>query len=312
VQLTSWSDDHKKAVVRVESLTEGPAFALVDLTAKTAAWIGPEYSGIGPDDIAPIKPVVYKAKDGLEITGYLTLPRGKAAKNLPLVVLPHGGPAARDSLHFDWWSQALAAQGYAVLQPNFRGSDGVTESLLKAGYGEFGRKMQTDLSDGVRDLAAQGVIDPKRVCIVGASYGGYAALAGATLDTGVYRCAISVAGPADLPKMLRAERKDSVAALRYWKNFMGVDGPDDPELIEISPAHHAEKDDIPLLLIHGKDDTVVPYEQSQFMAAALKKAGKPFDFVTLESEDHWLSRGDTRQKMLKAVVDFLKKNNPPG
>lgn len=312
VQLADWSDDHRKIIVRVDSATEGPAYAMVDLASKKANWLGNIYQGVAEADISPIKPIAYKAADGLEIPGYLTVPHGKPAKNLPLVVLPHGGPAARDTLGFDWWSQALAAQGYAVLQPNFRGSDGLGADFLEAGYGEFGRKMQTDLSDGVRHLVGEGLVDPKRVCIVGASYGGYAALAGATLDPGVYRCAASISGISDPRRMLTVEKRDSGdATFRYWKNFMGVDGLKDPDLASISPIAHLDQVQAPILLVHGKDDTVVLYEQSRMMADALKKAGKPVEFVTLDGEDHWLSRGQTRQEMLRAVVDFLRKNNPP-
>jgi hypothetical protein len=194
VTLNSFSDDHRKFVVLVDSPTEGPAYALVDLNTHHADWLGDQYKGLTPADIAEKRAVTYKAKDGLELHGYLTLPRGRAAKGLPLVVFPHGGPEARDEPGFDWWAQAMASRGYAVLQVNFRGSSGYGWDLLSAGFGEWGRKMQTDLSDGVRWLAGQGTIDPARACIVGASYGGYAALAGATIDTGVYRCAASVAG----------------------------------------------------------------------------------------------------------------------
>ena len=265
--------------------------------------------------MSQIKPITYKAADGLEITGYLTLPHGRAPKDLPLVVLPHGGPEGRDTLGFDWWSQALASRGYAVLQPNFRGSEGFGDKFVEAGYGQWGKLMQTDLSDGVRHLAKQGLIDPKRVCIVGASYGGYAALAGATMDRGVYRCAASVAGPADLRRML-IDNNDRFgsgrnAGLRYWLRFMGADGVKDPDLSAISPAKMADRIDIPVLLIHGKDDTVVPYVQSTIMADAMKKAGKPVELVTLNGEDHWLSRGATRLQMLTSVVGFLEKNNPP-
>jgi dienelactone hydrolase len=312
VHLIDWSDDHRKIVVEVDSIVDGPAYAFVDMETKKANWIGNAYDGIDATDISPVKTVAYKAADGLEITGYLTLPKGKSAKNLPLVVLPHGGPASRDVLGFDWWAQGLASQGYAVLQPNFRGSDGLGVKFLEAGYGEFGKKMQTDLSDGVRHLAAEGTIDPKRVCIAGGSYGGYAALAGAAIDTGVYRCASSYAGPADLKRMLlAADRNSGVAALRYWKNFMGVEGVRDPDLAAISPASQAAKVTIPVQLIHGKDDTVVLYEQTTLMAEAMKRAGKPVELVTLPGEDHWLSRGATRKQMLEAMVAFLKKNNPP-
>jgi len=315
VSLASWSADRSKVVVRVDSPTDGPAYALVDMTAKTASWIGDEYKDLAAADIAEVRPVKYKAADGLEITGYLTLPKGKDPKNLPLVVLPHGGPEGRDTPGFDWWAQGLASRGYAVLQPNFRGSEGFGWDFIKAGFGEWGRKMQTDLSDGVRWLEKQGIADPKRVCIVGASYGGYAALAGAALDRGVYRCAVSVAGPADLKRMLQDDQERHLSrnnsTLRYWLRFMGADGIRDPDLAAISPAKLTDKIDIPILLIHGKDDTVVPYVQSKIMADAMARAGKPTELVTLASEDHWLSRGASRQQMLNATVQFLEKHNPP-
>ena len=315
VTLASWSKNRRRVVVRVDSPIEGPAFAFVDLDTKQAAWLGDIYKDVSSKTISPVRSIKYKAADGLEISGYLTLPKGRDPKNLPLVVLPHGGPEGRDEPGFDWWSQALASRGYAVLQPNFRGSEGFGWDFVKAGFGEWGRKMQTDLSDGVRDLAKQGIIDPKRVCVVGASYGGYAALAGATLDKGVYRCAVSVAGVADLKKFLltniRNNNGEAGASQRYWLRFMGADGAKDPDLNAISPAQQAAKVDIPILLIHGKDDTVVRYDQSQAMADALKKAGKPFQFITLDGEDHWLSRGATRQKMLNETVAFVEKNNPP-
>jgi dipeptidyl aminopeptidase/acylaminoacyl peptidase len=309
----SQSADRRRIVVFADSPEVGPAYMLVDLGTGQASLIGAAYNGVKPADLSEVKPVKYTAADGTKISGYLTLPHGKAAKALPLIVLPHGGPASRDQPGFDWWAQALASRGYAVLQPNFRGSTGYGRTFLEAGFGEWGRKMQTDLSDGVRYLAKEGVIDSRRVCIVGASYGGYAALAGAALDTGVYRCAASIAGPADLRRMLVTERSDSgQEAFRYWKRFMGVEGLRDPDLASISPASHADAVTIPLLLVHGKDDTVVLYEQSRIMADAMKRAGKPVEFVTLDGEDHWLSRGATRLKMLEAVTAFVEKNNPPG
>jgi dipeptidyl aminopeptidase/acylaminoacyl peptidase len=241
------------------------------------------------------------------------VPRGVPEKNLPLIVMPHGGPAAADTLDFDWWAQALAAQGYAVLQPNYRGSD-LNYRYVAAGFGEWGRKMQTDLSDGVHYLAEQGIIDPKRVCIVGASYGGYAALAGVALDAGVYRCAISVAGISDLKRFLKwTDNKFGNGdnhTQRYWDRFMGASGRNDPALKAISPIEHVSSVIAPVLLIHGRDDTVVPYEQSDVMADALKHAGKSVELVTLKHEDHWLSRSATRRQMLEASVAFLKKNNP--
>jgi dipeptidyl aminopeptidase/acylaminoacyl peptidase len=314
VELASWSDDRKQVVVKVEGPRDGAGFFVVDLNAHTAGWLADEYAAIGPEAVAEKKQIHYAAADGLEIPAYLTLPKGRPATNLPVIVLVHGGPAANDALGFDWWSQALASRGYAVLQPQYRGSAGFGEAHLEAGFGQWGRKMQTDLSDGVRALARQGVIDPKRVCIMGGSYGGYAALAGAAFDPGVYRCAVSLAGPADLRGMLAYERAlangGKTRVLRYWDRFMGAASPTDPALDAISPALHADKVTIPVLLIHGQDDTVVQYEQSQEMAQALKRAGKPVELVTLKSEDHWLSRSESRMQMLKAAVAFVEAHNP--
>ncbi|HLZ74683.1 S9 family peptidase [Phenylobacterium sp.] len=312
VSLSSWSEDRRKVVVRVDSPSEGAAYALVNFDTREAHWLGGEFDKLTPADIAPVKAIKFKAKDGLELHGYLTVPRGRPAKDLPLVVFPHGGPAARDELGFDWWAQAMASRGYAVLQVNFRGSDGYGWDFLKAGFGEWGRKMQTDLSDGVRFLAAEGAIDPKRVCIVGASYGGYAALAGTALDVGVYRCAVSYGGISDLKRFNTwLARNNSFASQRYFLRFMGAESTKDPTLAEVSPVAHIDRVAVPVMLIHGKDDTVVPLEQSRIMADALKAAGKPVELVTLDSTDHWLTNGDTRLAMLQATMAFVEKNNPP-
>ncbi len=312
VQFVSASDDYKKWAMRVEVRQRGYAFIYFDANTFKFSQIGPVYDGL--TTIADVKPINYKATDGMTIPGFVTLPPGREPKNLPLVVMPHGGPESRDTGNFDWWAQALAAQGYVVLQPNFRGSD-LDWSVMSAGFGEWGRKMQTDLSDGVSQLVKDRLVDPKRVCIVGASYGGYAALAGSTLDAGVYRCAVSVAGVSDLVKFRqhlidRADRHDS-SGTRYFDRYLGAKGADDPVLKLRSPLQGVDKVDIPILLIHGKDDTVVPYEQSELMFKVLKKANKQVEFVTLKHEDHWLSHSDTRLQMLQATVDFLLKNNPP-
>jgi len=315
VELVSWSENWNRIVLRISGAEYGDVYYLVDMTTHKADPIGPEYKDIGPDDYAPVKWITYNAADGRPISGYLTLPKNRAPQNLPLIVLPHGGPHARDLPGFDWLSQAIASRGYAVLQPQFRGSAGFGWDLLSAGFGEFGRKMQTDLSDGVRALAAKGTIDPKRVCIVGASYGGYAALAGATMDTGVYRCAVSDAGLSDLHDFLRYMERESVRSdnlnTRFWDRFLGVSSTDDPALDAISPIKHVDKATIPILLIHGRDDTVVPIAQSEDMADALKSAGKQVEFVKLDDEDHWLSRSATRLQMLDATVKFIEANNPP-
>jgi dipeptidyl aminopeptidase/acylaminoacyl peptidase len=256
----------------------------------------------------------WKAADGLALRGVLTLPTGRTAKNLPLVVLPHGGPEARDYPVFDWWAQAFAARGYAVFQPNFRGSAGYGVAFRNAGFGQWGRKMQTDISDGVAELARQGVIDPKRACIVGGSYGGYAALAGVTVQQGLYRCAVSVAGVSDPGGLLRDDRARGGGAsttTRYWRTFMGATSLMETELNTISPLKLASRADAPILLIHGKDDTVVPPQQSAAMEAALQQAGKTVELIWMPGEDHWLSRDATRVQMLTSAVAFVEKYDPP-
>jgi dipeptidyl aminopeptidase/acylaminoacyl peptidase len=312
VTRTSWSNDRRKIVVRVDSPIDGPAYSLVDLDAKKAEWLALEYEGLNPDLIASVRPIAFKAQDGLQLSGYLFLPHDSNGKNLPLVVLPHGGPETRDYPGYDWLAQGIASRGYAVLKVNFRGSTGLGKAFRDAGESQWGRKMQTDLSDGVRYLATQGVIDPKRACIVGASYGGYAALAGATIDKGVYRCAVSYGGISDLPQLAAHVKETSgERSSQLLRLFIGADRSSDAVLAERSPALLAAKADIPVLLIHGKDDTVVPLAQSQAMQTALNKAGKPTDLIVLDGEDHWLTSGATRLKMLKATMAFVEKNNPP-
>lgn len=316
VDLASWSRDRNKFVVRVTGGAHGVVYAVVDLTARKVTPIGQVYAGITANDVADVSIATYHAQDGTKIDAFLTLPIGRDPKNLPLIVLPHGGPEARDDAGFDWWAQGLASRGYAVLQPQFRGSADLGWDLEKAGFGEWGRKMQSDLSDGVKALAAAGLIDPKRVCIVGASYGGYAALAGVTLEQGVYRCAVSYAGISDMHRMIGGPwaawvNPDKSSSARYLDRFVGAKDPTDPVYDKISPLRHVADVNVPILLIHGKSDSVVPYEQSVLMDNALKSAKKTDEFVTLTDEDHWLSREATRQQMLQATVTFLEKYNPP-
>jgi dipeptidyl aminopeptidase/acylaminoacyl peptidase len=314
VEIVSRSRDRSRIILHVSGALEGDIFEMIDAKSRHADIIGAAYDGIGAKDYAQVRTISYSARDGRSISAYLTLPKGRAEKGLPLIVLPHGGPAARDEPGFDWWAQGLSSQGYAVLQPQFRGSDGLGWDLLSAGFGEWGRKMQTDLSDGVRHLTSQGIADPKRVCIVGASYGGYAALAGATMEPGIYRCAISVSGISDLRRLMvgNADPADATDRLnvRYLDRFLGADNPDDPLVRQLSPLTHAGDINIPVLLIHGRDDTVVPIAQSRLMADTLKEAGKQVQFIELTGEDHWLSRGETRLQMLEAAGKFLQANNP--
>ncbi|MDB5686134.1 MAG: peptidase prolyl oligopeptidase, partial [Rhizorhabdus sp.] len=207
VHLADWNDRFDRLIVMTEGVGDPQTWWQIDIKTGKARDLGLSYP-IDVADVGPMSIVRYKAGDGLDIAGILTLPPGRSAKNLPIVILPHGGPADRDYPIFDWLAQALASRGYAVLQPNFRGSTGYGITFRRAGNGQWGRKMQSDISDGLAYLAAQGIADPKRACIMGASYGGYAALAGVTLQHGLYRCAVAVAGVSDVAKMAATDIRE--------------------------------------------------------------------------------------------------------
>lgn len=309
VHMEDWSQDFSRVLVRTDGNLDSGTWYLVDLATMHADAIGYERQAIGPEWVGKISTVQYKAGDGLALDGILTLPPGRDPKNLPVIVFPHGGPHAYDSEHFDWWAQAFASRGYAVFQPNFRGSTNKEEAFMRAGFGQWGKAMQTDISDGLAELARRGIVDPKRACIMGGSYGGYAALAGVTLQHGTYRCAVAVAGISDVGSLFSNERymKGSRGLLR--RSLTEELGPSSG-FDAISPRNFAANVEAPILLIHGLDDTVVPFDQSSSMADALKKAQKTYEFVQLKGEDHWLSRSDTRQQMLSAAVAFVQKYNP--
>jgi dipeptidyl aminopeptidase/acylaminoacyl peptidase len=259
----------------------------------------------------PVSTIRYKASDGKEIEAVLTLPRHRPGqKNLPLIVLPHGGPWARDSEDWEYvpWAQPLAELGYAVIQPNYRGSSGYGKDWEKASDGNWGERMQDDLNDAVTWLAAQGIADPKRVCMMGWSYGGYAASRAAQRDGSKYRCAISGAGVHDLPDMV-AYDKDYLGAYGA-KTALGAAG----KLDEVSPARHAAQYSTPILIIHGEKDQRVPVAQSRSLVRRLKEAGKvegrDFVYVEIPRETHNLLLETSRQKVLDEMKRFLDKYNP--
>ncbi|MBP2158113.1 MULTISPECIES: S9 family peptidase [Asticcacaulis] len=307
----AYADDPRKVVVYSEGEDDAGTYTFVDFAKGGYTEIGRTYPDLAPEWIAQKTAFDFTAADGLELRAYLTLPPGREAKDLPLIVLPHGAAEGRDNLSFEYDVQALASRGYAVLQVNSRGSDGKGRAFNQKGYGEWGRKMQTDLSDGVRYLAAQGKVDAKRVCIAGwSAYGGYAALAGVAFDPGIYRCAASVSGVSDLKEFVDWKVHDSggetsVPAL-YWKRMLG----DQAQWGTYSPAQNAAKIGVPVLVMHGKDDTSVPIKQSQIMVKALQAAGKPYEFVELANEDHFMSTSENRLKMLQTLIKFMEKNNP--
>ncbi len=303
--LVSYSEDFQTLVVRTDGADDAGTYWLISQGRAEA--LAQAYPGIAPMDVAPVSTFKYAASDGQALEGIVTLPPGRKPERLPIVVMPHGGPiGVRDRPGFDWWAQAFASRGYAVFQPNFRGSSGYGHAFRRAGFGQWGKKMLTDISDGVSALAKAGIVDPKRACVVGASYGGYAALAGVTVQHGLYRCAVSVSGIADVGGIM-AEGGSG----KYNQALFGVAFAGDKDLAAISPLRRAAEADAPILLIHGRDDTVVAPQHSEAMNTVLVKAGKPVEYLVLEHEDHWLSHEVTRTQLVKASVAFVEKHNPP-
>ena len=311
-ELVGCADDPLHVLIFVEGEGNAGTYYSIDFTKGGYKEVGSSYPNVPAEWVSEKKPYSYTAADGLEIPAWLSLPVDRDPTGLALVVLPHGGPAVYEDGHFDFLSQVLTTRGYAVLQPNFRGSAGFGQDYTARGYGEWGRKMQTDLSDGVRALVKEGTVDAKRVAIYGGSYGGYAALAGVTLDASVYNCAVSQSGISDIEAFTAYELENSgfdgnSYTMDYWNRFLG----DKSRWDEISPIKHIDAVKVPIMLIHGKDDVVVPFDQSTRFYDAMQKAGKPVEMVVLSEEDHWMSREPTRMQIVESMVNFMLKHNPP-
>lgn len=303
-RIVSLSRDRSVAVVHVGGANAPGAYFLYRTADQSMQRLVTNNDTIGMKRMNPVRTIRYRARDGLEIAAVLTLPAGKKS-NLPLIVMPHGGPFARDTEEWDWWTQFLASRGYAVVQPNYRGSSGYGTPFTQKGQGQWGLAMQDDLNDVVPELAKLGIADPKRACMVGASYGGYAAMRAAQRDGKLYRCAVAFAGVSDLNRMLNQNR-----------NFLGSDARRDwlkmqaPDLKAVSPLNYPGEFSIPLLLVHGKKDRVVPIVHSRAMASKLKGVGKDVVYIEQPEADHHFSRSEDRLEFLKALEAFLAKHNP--
>nr|WP_298928886.1 prolyl oligopeptidase family serine peptidase [uncultured Erythrobacter sp.] len=260
--------------------------------------------------LAKPKPVAFKARDGWDIRGYLTLPRGRKAEGLPLIIMPHGGPyGVRDKLAFNDEVQLLANRGYAVLQPNFRGSGGYGDEFFELGKGQIGRGMQDDLDDAMDWAVAEGFADADRVCVVGGSYGGYAAIWSVLRNPERYRCAASWAGVTDWDRMLRYDKQFfGRGSFKRWRQRIRGEGQKDMK--DVSPYRLAEQLQRPLLLAHGTKDVVVPFKQyKQFEKAARKAPVAPTTLV-VEGEGHGFSKPASEKAWYDALTTFLDKHNP--
>lgn len=312
VEILEYAADNSRVVFRVSAPDKPETYYLFDAISHKADIIGEAYPALANVKLGKVIATSYAARDGQQIPAYLTFPPGYSSeKPLPMVVMPHGGPAARDYFAFDYLSQFVASRGYLVLRPQFRGSTGFGEQFRMAGVHQWGGLMQDDVTDGVMAMIAKDLADPHRICIVGWSYGGYAALAGAAFTPGLYACAISINGVFDLPLMLAYQDehggKESDSAL-YWREYMGSNL--DPRLGEVSPNRHVDSVRANVLLIQATDDTVVPSEQADTMAKALRAGSKPVTLVKIPGDDHWLSSAQSRVQALAQVDNFLRSNLP--
>jgi dipeptidyl aminopeptidase/acylaminoacyl peptidase len=309
VWLTDWTPDWKNLVVRVEgSVYSGDYFILAARQKPRFITKGrPEFNA---ENIHPVITTAYQARDGLTIPALLTVPADRVEDpyDLPTVMMPHGGPESYDTVGFDWIAQALASEGYLVIQPQFRGSAGFGLAHLLAGRGEWGKKMQDDLTDAVNTYAAEGIVDKDRVCIVGWSYGGYAALAAGAFDAEVYKCLVSVNGISDLNRMLKDEKKvDShfLDVYAYWKDVVAKGNADKEFLSGISPIQHAANSAAPVLLIYGKEDDIVNYRQSTDLRKALERNGKSVEVLEIKDEGHSFKQTKSREETLRSIVEFV-------
>jgi len=304
------STDGNRMLIWSGSASDPGTYYLYDRAAKRIEAFAKPYSDLEGVRLAPVAAVKYNARDGLMIPGYLTLPLDRPDHALPLVVMPHGGPFARDTWDYDPFVQFLASRGYAVLQPNFRGSTGYGKDYVEKGYGQWGRAMQDDVDDGVDWLVASGKVDPKRVCIMGASYGGYAALWGAIRNPDKYRCAISLSGVTDLPGILRYDRK-SFSAPRYFRQWQSkVQGEDKIDLKLVSPLAQADRLTVPVLIAHGEKDDTVPPRQAHQMVDALTARKAEVESLFYKDEGHGLVKKEDLTDFLTHLDAFLAKHNP--
>jgi dipeptidyl aminopeptidase/acylaminoacyl peptidase len=306
--VVSRSDDDAVWYLLVNRADASPAYWRWDRKARKASFLFASRPKLDGWPLAPMEAVSFPARDGLKLYAYLTTPAGREARKLPLVVLVHGGPWVRDRWGFHSEAQWLASLGCAVLQINYRGSAGYGKRHLHEGDKEWGRKMQDDLTDGVKWAVARGVADPARVAIYGGSYGGYAALAGAAFTPGVYRCAIDVVGPSNLITLIKSIPPYWEPMKRVFDLRVGSVETEEAFLKERSPLFSADKIDIPLLIAQGANDPRVKQAESEQIVAALRAKGKPVEYLLYPDEGHGFARPENRLDFYAKAEAFLARH----
>ena len=309
-RVVSETADGNRRVLSVSSERQPPVYYLHDRRTRQLVRLVEQHPAVRPADLATTRRVDYVARDGLAIPAYLTLPTGIEPKRLPTIALVHGGPWSRDVIDRDPEVQLLANRGYAVLQMNFRGSSGFGRAHLQAGYREWGRKIQDDITDGVEWLIEQGIADRDRVGIVGSSYGGYAALVGLVKTPELYRAAVAYAPVTDIELLISDDRWYDWD-YQWHETMIGGERGDKSRLQESSPLRRVAEIRVPVLIGHGTDDQRVHVRQSQRMAAALKAAGKDYEYLEFPDEIHGFLVEANRIRWYGALIGFLDRNLAP-
>ncbi|NER79314.1 MAG: S9 family peptidase [Leptolyngbya sp. SIO1D8] len=308
VSVDAFTQDDQLALVSVRSDVNPGEVYLFDRSARTVEKLYDAWSAVPREPLATMQSIRYTARDGLDIPAYLTLPQGLPPENLPLVVLPHGGPWGRDFWGYSILAQFLANRGYGVLQPNFRGSAGYGKAFLNAGNGQWGTGgMQHDITDGVQYLIDQGIADPERVGIVGFSYGGYAALAGLAFTPDLYAAGVSISGPSNIVTLLEADppywvSQRVISALRVGD----INEPRDRARLEAqSPLFSADQIQAPLMVIQGANDPRVKQAESDQIVAALRDLGRPVEYLLALDEGHGFVQENNILASIAALERFL-------
>jgi len=306
VAITSKTRDGSLALVEVRSDRNPGSFYLFDTVNKKAGFLLARRDWIDPGKMAEERPFELKARDGLALHGFLTIPNGSNGKKLPMVVLPHGGPfGVADAWDFDSETQILASAGYAVLQANFRGSSGYGRAFTQAGVRQWGGKMQDDVTDATHWAVDQGIADPARICIYGASYGGYAALEGVAREPTLYKCAIGYVGVYDLPLLFS---KGDIRELESNRNYMHDWIGEPAQLGAISPVNQAARIKVPVFLAAGGEDETAPIAHSKRMEQALQAAGVPVETLYYGTEGHGFFTTEHQVQYYTKLLDFLGRN----
>lgn len=305
ISITSFTTDESKAIIVASNDKNSGTFYLFDLNTMKTQLLLHKKPWIKPTEMSPTEAFQIDTPDGLTLTGYLTIPKGKST-NLPTIILPHGGPHARDYWGYDSDTQMFANAGYAVIKINFRGSDGFGKNFMEAGYGQWGNKIQDDILLAANYAIQQKIADKDRICIYGGSFGGYSALQSAIRFPDTYKCAIGYVGVYDLPMMYK---EGDIKEVKWGDNYLDKTlGTDQKKLIEQSPVHNIDKLKAAVFIVHGKDDNRAHYEHALALRDALDNANHPYEWLAKDKEGHGFSSEKNRLELYQKILKFVDKH----